>query len=159
MKLSEFKNFLRLHPDKPLHFVLPTGTKIPIHAHVTDVARVDKRFIDCGGTVRSESVCRLQTWFSDDTEHRLSARTLSKVLEKAAPVLGEDNLELDVEHEAPFISQFPISKIEAPDSAILVQLDVRHTTCLAQDICLPKKGSELLKQYKGLPTLETGRCC
>ena len=41
MKLSEFKRLLAEHPGTNIHFVLPTGTKIPLHAHVTDVARKD----------------------------------------------------------------------------------------------------------------------
>jgi hypothetical protein len=55
MNVSEFKTHLGQHADKPLQFILPTGSKIPLHAHITDVTRIDKRFIDCGG--------RTETWF------------------------------------------------------------------------------------------------
>ena len=83
MKLIELKKTLADHAEKAVRFVLPTGSSVPPHAHVTEVAQVDKRFIDCGGTVRTESICRLQTWFADDTEHRLSAGKLLKILEKS----------------------------------------------------------------------------
>ena len=73
MNLAELKETLARHATKTVRFVLPTGSKVPPHAHVTEVAQVDKRFIDCGGTERTDSVCRLQTWFQDDTEHRLTA--------------------------------------------------------------------------------------
>src|ERR1700761_1511911 len=108
MLLSEFKKSLAGNPDRFIRFILPTGTKVPPHAHVTEVARIDKRFIDCGGTQRTESSCRLQTWFQDDTDHRLKSGKLLAILDKAGSFLETDDLELDVEHKAPFIAQFPI---------------------------------------------------
>ena len=159
MNLSEFKTHLGQHADKPLQFILPTGSKIPLHAHITDVARIDKHFIDCGARIRSESLCRLQLWFADDTEHRISAGKLLKVLGKAEPVLGADDLEVDLEYEAPFIAQFPITKIEPADAALVIHLGIRHTACLAPDICIPATPAKKAVQYKGLPTLEPAKCC
>ena len=52
MTLSEFRDQLAAHPDAILRFLLPDGTAVPSHAHVTEVARVDKHFVDCGGTRR-----------------------------------------------------------------------------------------------------------
>ncbi|MDZ4815418.1 MAG: DUF6428 family protein [Verrucomicrobiota bacterium] len=143
MKLSSLKTLLAQNSAKNVRFVLPTGTKIPANAHVTDVARIDKRFIDCGGTVRNESYCRLQAWFADDTEHRISGGVLAKVLEKASSVLdSESDLDVDVEYEAPFISQFPIEDVVVETEEIIFNLGVRHTTCLAQDVCLPSFAQE-----------------
>jgi hypothetical protein len=79
--------------------VLPTGSKAPPHAHVTEVAPIEKKFIDCGGTFRTDSVCRLQTWFADDTNHRLTAGKLLAILDKSASFLKSDGLEVEVEHE------------------------------------------------------------
>jgi hypothetical protein len=45
MKLSELKNILIQHPAAHLHFVLPNGNFVPAHAHVSEVARIDKRFM------------------------------------------------------------------------------------------------------------------
>src|ERR1043166_2429611 len=95
MKLSELKPILNQHSAAHLRFVLPDGTSVPAHSHVTEVARIDKRFIDCGGTLRNESHCRLQTWFSDDTEHRLTAGKLARILDKAQTILGADDLDVD----------------------------------------------------------------
>src|SRR5580692_9101056 len=113
MLLSKFKKMLADNAGRNIRFILPTGSKIPPHAHVTEVARIDKRFIDCGGTFRTETTCRLQAWFADDTDHRLTAGKLLVILDKSASFLEADNLEVDVEHEAPFIAQFPIEKMEA----------------------------------------------
>jgi hypothetical protein len=137
MKLTEFKSQLARHPGLPLRFVLPDGTKVAAHAHVTEVARIEKRFIDCGGTFRADAFCRLQLWVADDVEHRLRAEKLLAILEKAAGVLQGDELDVDIEHELQFITQFPLATIEASPEELLLQLTVRHADCLAKDRCLP----------------------
>jgi hypothetical protein len=158
MMLSEFKKVLAENPCRIIRFVLPTGSKIPPHAHVTEVARLDKRFIDCGGTFRTETSCRLQTWFADDTDHRLTAGKLLAILEKSASFLETDNLEVDVEHETPFVSQFPISGVETEGEALIVRLGVKHTACLAEDKCLPPTLNKI-SILEALPNIQSGKCC
>jgi hypothetical protein len=158
MILSEFKKLLSENTYRNIRFVLPTGSKMPPHAHVTEVARMDKKFIDCGGTFRTETHCRLQTWFADDTDHRLTAGKLLAILDKSASFLETDNLEVDVEHEAPFVSQFPISSAKAEGEVLIVQLGIKHTACLAEDKCLPpalNKTSILTP----LPDFKQTKCC
>lgn len=158
MRLSEFKKILREFPEQNIRFVLPTGGKIPPHAHVTEVARIDKKFIDCGGTLRTETTCRLQSWFQDDTDHRLTASKLLTILEKAATFLETDDLEVEVEYEAPFIAQFPVEQAGAESENLIVKLGIKHTACLAEDKCLPpdlKKWSVLTP----LPDFVKGKCC
>jgi hypothetical protein len=155
MKLSEFKRILAEHSMKNVRFVLPIGSKVPPHAHVTEVARIDKRFVDCGGTFRTESTCRLQTWFQNDTDHRLTAGKLAGILDKAGSFLGKDDLEVDVEYEAPFISQFPIEKIEPDGDNLVLQLGLKHTACLAEDKCMPPKRLT----FEPIPTLKATKCC
>jgi hypothetical protein len=137
MKLSELKKHLSRMPDANVRFHLPNGEFVPAHAHVTEVARIDKRFVDCGGTLRNDAFCRLQTWFADDTDHRLTAGRLLKILDKARSFLASDDLEVDVEHEAGCISQFPLESIETLPEGIIFHLGLRHTACLAMDKCLP----------------------
>lgn len=136
MKLSEFKTVLAAHPELNLRFVLPDGRRVPAHAHVTEVARIDKRFVDCGGKLRNDAFCRLQTWVADDLHHRLNAGKLLGILTKAAAILGPDDLEVDVEHEAGWISQFPLASCEAAGSDLVLKLSARHTACLAEDQCM-----------------------
>lgn len=137
MKVSELKNQLAEQPNANIRFLLPDGNSIPAHTHVTEVARIDKQFVDCGGTLRNDSLCRLQTWFADDTDHRLTAGKLLKILDKAKSFLASDDLEVDVEHEAGYISQFPLESVEVSPYAIVLLLGIRHTACLAMDKCLP----------------------
>lgn len=159
MKLTELKNLLAQHPEKNIRFILPTGTKIPIHAHITEVARIEKRFIDCGGTFRTETLCRLQTWFADDTDHRATTRMLLKILDKSAPFLETDDMDVDVEYEVPFVSQFPISEVIAESDAVVLRLGSKHTACLAEDRCLPPAMKKQPLEFKGIPSLQPTKCC
>ncbi len=137
MKLHELKMVLTQHPSAQVRFQLPDGDFAPAHSHVTEVARIDKRFIDCGGTLRTDSLCRLQTWSADDVDHRLTAGKLAKILTLAQSVLLTDDLEVDVEHEAGYISQFPLGSVEVVNEQIVFCLTERHTACLAMEQCLP----------------------
>lgn len=156
MQLAEFKRTLAENPYRNIRFILPTGSKVPPHAHVTEVARIDKRFIDCGGTQRTETACRLQTWFQDDTDHRLTAGKLLAILGQSAPLLKTEDLPVDVEYEAPFISQFPIEKVEADGESLIIRLGVKHTACLAEDKCLPPN---LNQPSTCKPNSKKGKCC
>lgn len=137
MTIAELKRELNKNPAANLRFQLPDGEAVPAHAHVTEVARIDKRFIDCGGTLRNDSFCRLQTWFSDDVDHRLTAGKLFKILEKSAPFLMSDDLEVDIEHEVGVITQLPLASVEVSPDTLVLHLVERHTACLAMDKCKP----------------------
>jgi hypothetical protein len=157
MLLSELKKTLSENAYRNIRFVLPTGTKVPPHAHVTEVAQIDKKFVDCGGTQRTESVCRLQTWFQDDTDHRLTAGKLLAILDKASFITSGE-LEVDVEHEAPFISQFPISSVEFEENTLILHLGIKHTACLAEDKCLPPNLNKV-SVLTPLPVFNKSKCC
>jgi len=158
MQITEFKKTLSENIHRNIRFVLPTGTKAPPHAHVTEVALIEKKFIDCGGTFRTDSLCRLQTWFADDTDHRLTAGKLLAILDKSASFLGADDLEVDVEHEAPFVSQFPIEKVEVDGEVLSIRLGVKHTACLAEDRCLPPNLNKT-NILTPLPSFKEKKCC
>ena len=158
MKISEFKKVLLENSRRNIRFILPTGTKAPPHAHVTEVALIEKKFVDCGGTFRTDSLCRLQTWFADDTDHRLIAAKLLAILDKAASFLGDDDLEVDVEHEAPFVSQFPIEKLEHDGGALNIYLGIKHTACLAEERCLPPNLNKT-NAFTPLPSFTEKKCC
>ena len=53
MTVSEFLAILVANPGAKMHFMLPDQSFVPAHYHITEVGRVQKDFIDCGGTVRS----------------------------------------------------------------------------------------------------------
>lgn len=151
MKIHELKQILASHPEANVRFQLPNGDLVPPHAHVTEAARIDKRFVDCGGTFREESLCRLQTWVHDDLDHRLNAGKLAKILNKAKAVLISEDLDVDIEHELDYISQFPLDSIELSGSELILKLATRHTACLAMDQCCPPAGPNNFFAYKPEP--------
>jgi Family of unknown function (DUF6428) len=109
MKSSTLLKTLRDHSGYHIRFLLPDGGLIPLHAHVTEVGRVDKTFLDCGGTMRRTSSLCLQTWVADDVDHRLPAGKLADIIDRAAQ----------------------------RGDTILFTLGTKHTDCLAKEICLP----------------------
>jgi hypothetical protein len=102
---------------------------------VTEVARIDKKLIDCQRTFRTEETCRLKGWVAEDYDYRLSASKLIAILQKAAPILGTEDLTVDVEQDLGFVSQFPFGNIRVSGHELFVQLAGRNTACLK-----PEKG-------------------
>lgn len=153
MKISELKRQLALHADLDVRFWLPDGFEVPAHAHVTEVARLDKRFVDCGGTLRSDALCRLQTWVADDLNHRLTAGKLLGILSKAAPVLLSEDLEVDIEYERGVISQYPLDGLQPTARELVFRLSHRHTACLAEDRCIRPEANPSAVFFKPLPRL------
>ena len=145
MNISEFTALLSALGDKPVRFVLPDGGRIPDHAHITEVGRVDREFLDCGGERRKTSFCCLQAWVADDTGHRLPARKLSDIIGRALEPLDLGALPVEVEYEDGFISQFPVVSVAAGET-VTIHLGTKHTDCLAKEVCLP-------------PVVSSSECC
>jgi len=139
MQLTELKQHLAANADRNIRFRLPNEQSVGAHAHVTEVARIDKKFVDCGGTFRTQTTCRLQTWVSDDLHHRLKAGVLLKILQKSASFLEADSLEVDVEHELDYVTQFPLAAVEPNGTELVLRLAERHTECLAPEKCKPAR--------------------
>jgi hypothetical protein len=115
----------------------PDGDPIEAHFHVTEVGRVQRDFVDCGGTVRRTVTCLLQTWVGEDVDHRITGRKLLKAFAHAAPVLGAEDLPVELEYEACNVIQFTVTAVEREAQRLLVRLGGKHTDCLAKEICVP----------------------
>ena len=135
MYVESLRTALETAPDAMLHLMLPSGEFVPAHFHVTEVGRVHKDFIDCGGTTRSTTSCVLQVWVAGDVEHRLSTTRLAGILRLAAPLLGSDDLPVEVEYEVGVVSQYPVAAAEVTPAGVLLHLGSKHTDCLAPDRC------------------------
>jgi len=143
MKSSALVASLKQNPTLNLRFVLPDGGLVPAHAHITEVGRVDKTFFDCGATFRKTSFLCLQAWVADDIDHRLPAVKLADIIDRAAPLFQGDDLDVELEYEDGLISQFPVHAVSSDWEWLVITLGVKHTDCLAKDICLPPaKGSD-----------------
>ena len=135
MNLTEFKNRLSQNVGKKVLFMLPDERLIPLHFHITEVGYVRKDFIDCGGEARTLSSCLLQAWTAQDHDHSLGAGKLLSILKLSEKILPSEDLPVEVEFEAPYISQFPIISGEVEGGSIVFNLGVKHTDCLAKEKC------------------------
>lgn len=155
MKLSEVKT--RLHQLETITFQLPNGTLVPGHFHVTEVGKITKHFIDCGGTVRKEEVVNFQLWNANDYDHRLHPEKLVNIIELSEKVLGIDDLEIEVEYQADTIGKFGLDF----DGTNFL-LTTKQTDCLAKDQCgVPAEKPKLqLADINDEPCCSPdGNCC
>ena len=104
MKLSEIKTHLQ--NLKTIGFQLPNGKLVASHFHVTEIGRINKHFIDCGGTVRTEDVISFQLWEANDYNHRLHPEKLVHIIELSEKVLGLPDLEIEVEYQGDTIGKY-----------------------------------------------------
>jgi hypothetical protein len=155
LTLQQLVEALNKADGRHVRFELPTSTLLSPHVHVTEVARIDKKFVDCGGTLRTDSSCRLQIYQADDTEHRITAAKFAQILAKGAGVLASLNLAVEVEVEAPYLSVFPIVGQRLDDKQIVLSLGIRHTACLAEDVCFPAN----LQNKGGAACTPGSGCC
>lgn len=141
MTAAELATGLGAAGAKEVRFLLPDGGLVPAHAHITEVGRVDREFLDCGGELRKTSFCCLQAWVANDEDHRLPAAKLSSIIRRALEPLRLSGLPVEIEYEDGFVSQFPVVSMETDDVA-LIRLGTKHTDCLAKDVCLPPSASD-----------------
>ncbi len=148
MKLSQVKDALK-QLDK-IAFQLPNGDLVPTHFHVTEVGKVTKHFIDCGGTVRNEEVVNFQLWNANDYDHSLHPEKLLKIIELSESTLGMQDVEIEVEYQAETIGKFGLEF----DGTNFV-LTTKQTDCLAKDNC----GIPVEKTKVELSSLESSNSC
>ncbi len=128
MKLSEIKS--KLQTLKTIGFKLPNGSLVPSHFHVTEVGKVTKNFIDCGGTVRTEEVANFQLWEANDYDHRLHPEKLLSIIELSENILNIPNLDIEVEYQSDTIGKYNLDF----DGTYFL-LTATQTACLAEDAC------------------------
>ena len=132
--VQELSDLLTNNSDRALNVLLPSGKFIPDHFHVTEIAKVEKTFIDCGGTHRQEIFCTLQAWVANDRDHRLKSDKLANILSLSLSFIATD-LEVVVEYGTEAISQYFISHADVTEQGILLFLSAKRTDCLAPDKC------------------------
>lgn len=135
MQVSELNQLLNAHPNASLRFILPSGDPIPAHFHVTEVGRVEKSFIDCGGTHRVTTACLLQIWTAQDIEHRLNGGKLATIMGMAEPILRSSEISVEVEYGAEVASTYTIDHSLSVFGTLEFFLTGRKTDCLAKDKC------------------------
>lgn len=148
MILSEIKH--KLNQLETIAFQLPNGDLVPNHFHVTEVGKITKNFIDCGGTLRHEEVINFQLWNANDYDHRLHPEKLVNIIELSEKILGLEDLEIEVEYQGSTIQKFGL---DFDGKQFL--LTSKQTDCLAKDAC----GIPLEKTRVKLSDLNAEPCC
>jgi hypothetical protein len=144
MKLSEFNNQLS-QLDK-ISFTLPDGTLVPSHFHVTEVGKVVKHFIDCGGKERLETVVSFQLWEATDYDHRLHPEKLQQIIELSqsrlglpdvAGTIGKFGIDFNGDH---FVLTNKLTDCLAKDSCGIPQEKPKVKLSEVQNSCAPGSG-------------------
>ncbi|WP_373708861.1 DUF6428 family protein [Kaistella sp.] len=154
MKLSEIKN--KLNKLDKIAFQLPNGELVPNHFHVTEVGKVTKHFIDCGGTVRNEKVVNFQLWNANDYDHRLHPEKLLSIIELSERILGIEDLDIEVEYQGNTIGKFGLDF----DGKNFL-LTNKQTDCLAKDKCgIPSEKPKVkLSEFNNVSSCTPGSGC
>lgn len=156
MKLSEVKNILK--SAEVVNFILSDGTLVPQHFHVTEVGLITKNFIDCGGTVRNETVVNFQLWDANDFEHRLKPQRLLNIIELSEKILGIEDFEIEVEYQEKTIGKYDLD-FNGNDFVLIS----KYTACLAQDQCgIPAEKQKVLLSATAIEQsccTPSGSCC
>jgi hypothetical protein len=134
MIVKKFNQLLADNPDVGLHVMLPGGEFVADHFHITEVGRVHKQFIDCGGTPRETISCILQVWVANDKDHRLNSTKLSKIMNAATGLL-DGEMPVMVEYGSETVAQYPVGDVEVTPKGLLLVLGAKPTACLAPDKC------------------------
>ena len=153
MKLSEVKSILKRSEN--IAFELPNGTLVPNHFHVTEVGKVTKNCIDCGGVVRNEEKVNFQLWNANDYDHRLHPEKLSKIISLSEQKLNIGDLEIEVEYQMEVDGLQTIGKFGLDFNGTHFLLTGKQTACLAQDQC----GIPVEKQKVRLSDRNAETCC
>ena len=132
MILSEFKNHLK--NASTIELYLPNHAQVPLHFHVTELGQIQKRFVDCGGTVRQTQNVRFQLWIANDIDHRLTPEKFLGIIEKAEQDLQMEDFEVTFEYQAETIQLYGLSEQQGR-----LYLTALNTACLAPDLCMPKQ--------------------
>lgn len=157
MKLSEIKS--KLPELSQLTFRLPDGTSVPAHFHITEVGQINKRFIDCGGTLRDEKAINFQLWEDGDYDHRLGAKKLLDIIQLSERVLGLEDLDVEVEYQGDTIGKYGLDFSKGE-----FRLTAKMTDCLAKDKCgipaqKPKLSLSALTANEGGCCAPSSGCC
>ena len=148
MKLSEIKKILK-NLDK-IGFQLPNGTFVSSHFHVTEVGKVTKDFIDCGGKVRNEAVINFQLWEQNDYDHRLHPDKLINIITLSEKMFMFEDLEIEVEYQG----EETIGKYNLDFDGVNFLLTSKVTACLAIDAC----GISVEKTKVDIPEVQSSGC-
>ena len=141
MTLSDFKKALSV--AKSVDFTQADGQPVPPHFHITEVGLSHKHFMDCGGKIHTERFVNFQIWVDSDTDHRLRPLRLLQIIDMAQPLLGDEDLEVEIEYQTDTIGKYALDIREQQFALVAKQTD-----CLAKAVCLVPAAKPKLQMFE-----------
>ena len=135
MTVETLRQLLHEHADKRVAFLLPSGSPVPLHFHITELGQVTKKFVDCGGVRREDTCAMLQIWVANDTDHVLLASKLGQIMSHASELGIRATDRIECEYKPDHMSIFQLTDYTVNDKALLLQLADKNTACLSPDKC------------------------
>ena len=137
MKFSAFTDALQTCPQ--VRFKKQDGDFVPAHFHITKVAQIEKRAVDCGGNFQKEAQIILELWVADDFHHRISGQKLLDIILSAK---AQMNLHADtpvfVELQGHTVERYGLDLEEG-----YFRLNALQTDCPVKErCCLPPPSTE-----------------
>lgn len=118
-----------------IRFILPNYEFVESHFHVTEIGRVKKDFISCGGTYYSEESCVLQLWVWKDEDHRVNSEKLLKIFKSSERLDLSESLELRVQYGLEAGVVYRVSSIREGSGIVDIVLSNIKTNCLEPEKC------------------------
>lgn len=153
MNLSTIQRILK--NLETIAFKLPNGELVPEHFHVTEVGKINKHFIDCGGTVRTENVINFQLWNANDYNHRIHPQKLIDIIQLSIDTLDLPDAEIEVEFQGTTIEKYALD-FDGKDFLLVS----KHTNCLAPDKCgIPEEQLPKISNTENQCCTPNSGCC
>ena len=124
---------------------------------MTEVGKITKHFIDCGGTERREEVINFQLWNAADYDHRLHPGKLLDIIELSEKIIGMEDLEIEVAYQGATIQTFGLDF-----NGKQFVLTTKKTDCLAKESCgipVEKPKVQLAAMGNDATCAPGGNCC
>lgn len=136
MTIIEFKDNLEKQKTivGDVLFYLDNGTVIPPYFHITEMGIKIKRYVDCGGTQRTNKNITFQLWTAEDFNHRITPSKILEVIEKFEETFLLEDLEIEIEYNTNTIGLYSLKPHPKKDLSFV--LIPKKTDCLAPDKCM-----------------------
>lgn len=133
--IDKLTNWLSTIKDSPVKIKLPDGD-VPEHFHVTEIGRVDRKFVDCGGALRLTQHCSMQVWVANDVDHRITTTKLSGMFGKVQELISLHDLPVQIEYGDKVAATYNLKDVEFKgDDGLVLVIEPKQTECLAPEIC------------------------
>lgn len=152
MNFKELKESLKNMDE--VNFILPNGSYVPRHFHLTEIGLSTKSFIDCGGSKHEIYKATLQLWTGKDDNHRLKPEKFLKIVHSSENLFESEEIEVEVEYQNETVGKFGLST----DGKNFI-LSNTHTACLATELCgFDSIHSKAKKNLESLGKLTINNC-